>query len=86
MYRNSSESVSRTLTVKDCVNAELTIQRFGGGNPKSLSATDKNALIASLCALVIASEEGFQTSPSVSWLVNELGCSFNSGIDQMADT
>ncbi len=50
---------------EDFFKAEQTIRRFRGRNIKTLSSSDKDALIAAMSAIIIASVQGVR--PSVKW-------------------
>ncbi len=52
--------------------AEQTIRRFRGRNIKAMSPRDKDALIASLSTIIIASAHGVRPSASVNQYVTQV--------------
>ena len=58
--------------------AEQTIQRFRGRSLASLSPIDKDALIASLSILIVASGGGTRPSSSTISLISEIGLPYTN--------
>ena len=65
MQREQMKTGYTSITWGVLHKAEQTIRRFRGRNIKTLSSSDKDALIASMSAIIIASAQGVR--PSLKW-------------------
>ncbi len=65
--------MQREKVYSDFQKIEYNILRFRGRSTKTLSPVDKDALIAALSTMIIASERGYRPSATVLSLVNDFG-------------